>query len=172
MSVMRRIRGLVGTALTWGGLGVLVGVGAFAAVFRPWPLNAHTWPRAVELFTKWEAAAFAWGVASGLAFGLVILALERTRRWAQLSPARLTAWGALAGGLFPALLSLRPLLDGASATYFGLIVAASTLAGAAWARASFAMARRVPDNSATAMLLQETAEPRLNRARGSRERVT
>jgi hypothetical protein len=46
MSLIRRMRGLVGTALIWGGIGALVGVGAFVAVFRPWPLNAETLARA------------------------------------------------------------------------------------------------------------------------------
>ena len=172
MSVIRRVRGLVGTALTWGGIGALVGFGAFVAVFRPWPLSAASLPRAIQLFAKWEGAAFIWGVASGLAFGLIILALERTRRWAQLSPARISAWGALAGGLLPALLSVRPLLGGASATYFGLIIGASTLAGAAWARASFAMARRVPDRSEPAILPRATAEPLPHRSATSRTRAT
>jgi hypothetical protein len=172
MTIIRRVRGLVGTALTWGGVGALVGVGAFLAVFRPWPVNASTWVRTMELFVKWEGASVVWGVASGLAFGLVILMLERSRHWPQLSSARISAWGALAGGLFPALLSVGPLLGGASATYFGLIVGASTLAGAAWARASFAIARRAPDQRDLTMLARATAESPLNTVHAGRERVT
>lgn len=157
MSLLRRLRGLIGTALTWGGIGAVVGVGAFIAVFRPWPLNADTLPRALQLFAKWEAASVVWGIATGLTFGLVILALERTSRWPDLSRARITAWGAIAGGLFPALLSIRPLLAGASPVYFGLIIAGSALAGAAWARASFTLARRLPDDHERGMLpLQRT----------------
>ena len=44
MTLIRRLRGLVGTALIWGAIGAVVGVGAFVAVFRPWPLNAETLP--------------------------------------------------------------------------------------------------------------------------------
>jgi hypothetical protein len=46
MTLIRRLRGLVGTALIRGEVGALVGVGAFVAVFRHWPLNAVTLPRA------------------------------------------------------------------------------------------------------------------------------
>ncbi len=172
MSVLRRLRGLVGTALTWGGIGVIAGVVAFVAVYRPWPLPAEYLPRALQLFAKWELASFVWGVASGLSFGLVVLALERTSRWPQLSRARITAWGALAGGLFPALLSIRPLLVGASTTYFGLIIGASALAGAAWARASFALARRVPDETPQLVLPRESAEPLSSRASATHNRAS
>jgi hypothetical protein len=152
MTLIRRLRGLVGTALIWGAIGAVMGVGAFVAVFRPWPLNAETLPRVLQLFIKWEAASVLWGIATGLTFGLVILALERTRRWSELTPSRLTAWGAVAGALFPALLSIRPLMSGASPVYFGLIIGGSALAGALWARASFALARRLPSGSESGML--------------------
>jgi hypothetical protein len=171
MSLIRRVRGLVGTALIWGGIGALVGVGAFVAVFRPWPLNAETLPRALQLFAKWEAASLLWGVATGLTFGLVILALERTRRWSELSTARITTWGAVAGSLFPALLSIRPLMSGSSAVYFGLIIGGSALAGALWARASFALARRIPAGQEPGLLNGPPAEAGLTRAAARDSRV-
>ncbi len=172
MSLMRRVRGLVGTALTWGGMGLVAGVAVFIGVYRPWPLTADMFPRAIQLFLKWEAASFVWGVASGLSFGLVVLGLERTRRWSQLSRARITAWGAVAGGLFPTLLSIRPIMAGSSVTYFGLIIGASALAGAAWARASFAMARRVPDAREQDTFPLETAERMPDPAVSGRSRAT
>ena len=46
MTLIRPLGGLVDTALIRGKIGALVGVGAFVAVFRPWPLNAVTLPRA------------------------------------------------------------------------------------------------------------------------------
>ena len=155
MSVKRRVRGLLGTALIWGGIGAVVGLPVFVAVFRPWHVDAATLPRALQLFAKWETASLLWGIATGLTFGLVILALERTRRRPELSTARITAWGAIAGGLFPALLSIRPLMAGASVLYFAPIIAGSALAGALWARASFALARRAPEPPQLRPPLQE-----------------
>ena len=142
--MLRRIRGLVGTALTWGAIGAVVGVGAFVVVSRPWPISAIRWERFLTQFARWEGASALWGIACGLAFSLVFLALERSRGLQQLSLNRVTAWGALAGAVFPALLSVRPLLGGASIAYFGGIVLASALAGAIWARLSVALARRAP----------------------------
>ena len=140
--MLRRIRGLVGTALTWGAMGAVVGVGAFVGVMRPWPISAIRWEPFLTRFALWEGMSITWGLACGLAFALVFLALERSRGLQQLSPTRVTAWGALAGAVFPALLSVRPLLGGASVAYFGGIVLASALAGAIWARMSVALARR------------------------------
>ena len=156
MMLYRRIRGLVGTALTWGAVGAVVGVGAFLVVCRPWRPGAINWSRALELFRIWEGAAIMWGVACGLAFGLVILANERTRRFSQLSARRVTLWGALAGAAFPMLLSIRPILSGASVSYFGWIVGASAVAGALWARGAMAIARRVPSERDPVMIPEKS----------------
>jgi hypothetical protein len=171
MSLVRRVRGLVGTALIWGVMGAIAGVGVFIAVFRPWPLRAETLPRALTLFARWELGSTIWGIATGLTFGLVVLALERTRGWRDLSKARITAWGALAGALFPTLLSIRPIQSGSSVTYFGLIIGGSALAGALWARTSFALARRTGDEPTPALLPADTSALQLNSASTARDLI-
>jgi hypothetical protein len=145
MSVSRRIRGLVGTAITWGGIGALVGVPAFVAVMRPWPLNAIRWQRFAGLFAKWEAVAIVWGIAGGLTFALAFIALERSRRISQLSLKRVAAWGALAGAALPAIL-VWPLLGGPHPVYYGAIIVAGSLGGAVWARMSLVLARRAQES--------------------------
>ncbi len=168
MSLTRRLRGLIGTALIWSGIGAAVGIPAFFAVFHPWTYASVNLSRAVQLFAKWEVASLIWGFATGVSFGLIVMALERTRGWGALSRRRLTAWGALAGGIFPALLSIRPLQSGSSPVYFGLIIGASALVGAAWARASFAIARRAPHDTPPAILPRDSAETLRRPSTGTR----
>jgi hypothetical protein len=67
MTILRRLRGLVGTALTWGAIGAAVGVGAFVVIFHPWPLSEVRWERTLTMFAVWEGVSFLWGVACGLA---------------------------------------------------------------------------------------------------------
>ena len=148
MSLTRRIRGLLGMALTWGVLGAVVGIPLYAVVFRVWNFTpAHT-RRLLTTFTLWEGLSFTWGVACGLSFGIVLLALERRRPLHQLTPARVAAWGAVAGALFPAAITSRAILGGGDPFYFGGIIAASALTGAVWARMSVAIARRAPEPAA------------------------
>jgi hypothetical protein len=141
MSLSRRIRGLVGTALTWGGIGALIGLPAFIVVMRPWPLSDIRWQRFFDLLARWETVAFVWGAAGGLVFAIAFLALERSRRLSQLSLARVAVWGALAGGALPAIL-VGPGLTGSNPAYYGAIIGAGALCGAIWARMSLAIARR------------------------------
>lgn len=142
MSLIRLLRGLLGTALTWGVIGAVVGVPTYVVVMRPWPLSDMNWQRMLTTFGAWEGASFLWGLATGLTFGLVIAALERSRRLQQLEPSRVALWGAVAGAAFPSVLAIAPLMSGASAVYFGLIIAASAVTGAVWAHASLKIARR------------------------------
>jgi hypothetical protein len=158
MSVKQRLRGLVGTALIWGGIASALGIGVFVAVFRPWPISREHWEGALMLFGKWEAASLLWGIACGTVFGLTMILLERRRHLRELSATRITVWGAIGGALFPTLLSIRPILSGASPIYFGLIIGGSALAGALWARASFAIARRAPDAADRARAMDFTPE--------------
>jgi hypothetical protein len=157
MFFARRLKGLLGTALTWGVVGALAGVPVFVAIMRPWPLSLVRWDRFLSLFAKWEGMSALWGVICGLLFGLALLALERKNRLHELTPTRVAAWGAIAGGLFPAALTIRPLLGGANPFYFGGIILASALTGAIWARMSVALARRVPSGPGMVALPLETA---------------
>jgi hypothetical protein len=155
MSQARRIRGLVGTAITWGVIGALVGIPAYIVAMRPWPLSAIRWQRLWTTFAMWEAVAVVWGIAGGLAFGFAVMALARTRRLSQLSLTRVAALGALGGGLLPAVL-VWPNLLGSNSAYFGAIIGAGALGGAIWARMSPAIARRAPENSSEELLHSST----------------
>lgn len=139
----RQLRGVVGMTLTWGAVGAVVGVPVYLAVMRPWPLSAMRWERFFSTFVAWEGAAVLWGLACGLSFAFALLAVER-RQQRQLHPARVAAWGAIAGGWFPAALTFGAIFAGGDPLYFGGIVAASALTGALWARMSVALARRAP----------------------------
>ncbi|MEO5826861.1 MAG: hypothetical protein ABIR59_13305 [Gemmatimonadales bacterium] len=158
MTPPRRIRGLLGTAITWGGIGSLVGLVAFVVIMRPWLLRALRWDLTSRQLGEWEAASVLWGSACGVAFGVAIIALERTRRLHQLTLHRVTAWGALAGALVPTLLSIRPIMAGAGLSYFGAIIGASALAGALWARFALVIARRTLGEPSTRLLDRSAAE--------------
>lgn len=164
MSLARRIRGLVGTALTWGVIGALIGIPAFIVVMRPWPLSAVRWERFIRLFSMWEVAAFAWGAAGGLAFALAFIALERSRRLSQLSLTRVAVWGALAGAVLPAILVGRQLV-GSNPAYYGAIIAAGALGGAIWARIALAIARRAPAEAEADLLPEGASSPITTRER-------
>jgi hypothetical protein len=66
-------------------MGAVVGLGTFFVAFPPWPLGSVRWERTLRLFAAWEGASLLWGVACGVAFGLCMMALERTRRVGQVS---------------------------------------------------------------------------------------
>ncbi|HEX7123670.1 MAG TPA: hypothetical protein VF178_14940, partial [Gemmatimonadaceae bacterium] len=155
----------------WGVVGAAVGVATFPIRFRPWPLGAINWSRALELFQLWESGAVVWGIACGLAFGGVILLSERSRRFSQLSARRVTLWGALAGAAFPMLVSIRPIHYGASVSYFGMIVGASAVACGLWARGAIAMARRAPREPEPLMMLDGPASAGLGTVTVTRDRV-
>ena len=161
MSLARRIRGLVGTVLTWGVIGALIGIPTFVVVMQPWPLSAVRWERFLRLFSIWETVAFAWGAAGGLAFALAFIALERSRRLSQLSLTRVAVWGALAGAALPAFLVGRHLF-GSNPAYFGAIIVAGSLGGAIWARIALAIARRAPTEAGTELLSEGAAAPITN----------
>lgn len=154
----RRLRGVIGTTLTWGALGAVLGLPVYVAVMRPWPLGAIRWERFLTTLVTWEGAAVLWGLACGLSFAFALLAIER-RRQRQLTPLRVATWGALAGGWFPAALTFGAIFAGGDPLYFGGIVTASALTGAIWARTSIALARRAPmrANASDGELLRERA---------------
>ena len=156
----RRLRGLIGTTLTWGVLGAIVGFPVYLslALMGPWHVSAIRWERELTKLAAWEGMSFLWGLACGLAFALALLAVERRQRQ-QLAPTRVAAWGALAGGLFPLAVTAHALLSSGDPLYFGGIVAASSLTGAIWARTSVALARQAPPVAAAGEteLLRERA---------------
>jgi hypothetical protein len=116
-TTLRRLRGLVITALLWAPVWALAG--AAMAVYqiqrmhrwhRMYRADGSTWPTDFPMtLDGWgwtylgeKALAFAIaGAMSGAVFALVVVALER--RWAlgQLAMGRMAAWGALGGMTIP-----------------------------------------------------------------------
>lgn len=96
-SWQRRIRGALGMALIWGGIGFLAGFG-IEMVHNIWP-NPIT--GRVDI---WPAALALPGFFGALLFSAVVGIVGRRHRFHELSLPRFTAWGA-AGGF---LLSLLP----------------------------------------------------------------
>lgn len=71
MQVWRRVRGLLGSAATWGTVGALIGAALYVARFRPWPLSAIHWDRALSLLGAFMGGGALWGSVCGLAFGAI-----------------------------------------------------------------------------------------------------
>lgn len=147
MALWQRIRGLIGTTLTWGVVGALTGVLVFVVRYQPWSWAGVDWGKAARLFGAFLAMGTLWGGACGLAFGLVVLALGRRQRFDQLSAWRFVTWGAIAGAAFPAALYARILLNRgefAVIPRFAGLVLIGTLLGAGFARLVLSAARRAP----------------------------
>ena len=98
---LRRIRGAVGTGLTWAAgwavAGVLIGVSSKLLPFLPWDLF-------FEVFDAPLPAFAIPGFFGGVFFSMVLGIAGRRRRFRELSLPRFAAWGAV-GGL---LLTLFP----------------------------------------------------------------
>jgi hypothetical protein len=126
-SLLRRVRGILGTAFTWAiawtGLGV--GIGALAGIgfgyLVPMALNG--------------AAA---GFLAGATFAVILSVAERHRTLQDLSLRRVALWGAV-GGL---LLSFIPLAFGVPVPYLLGPLVINTGIGAGMATGSVVMARR------------------------------
>lgn len=98
MSFLRRLRGVVGTALTWcAGWGVLGGALHFVAVILGWYGFFG-----ITLVADVVGHA-AIGLVAGAGFSLGLLMAERSRTLGELSVGRSTLWGALSGLLGSAL---------------------------------------------------------------------
>lgn len=148
MQVWRRVRGLLGSAATWGTVGALIGAAMYVARYRPWPLGAIHWDRALSLMGAFMGGGALWGSVCGLAFGVAVWSLGRRSSFQQVSARRFTLWGAVAGAAFPLLIYtpvvvMRGAFD--AIPFFSMIAGISAVAGAACARTIFALARRAPE---------------------------
>jgi hypothetical protein len=147
MSLLRRIRGIVGSALLWGcawaGVGLLFGVAV-------WLLRDP----AAFLFPVWRFVALQglfwgiWGSVSGAVFASLLIVAERNSTISTLSTRRLAGWGAL-GGFFLPLASYGVLLVTRGPVIGALIptAIAATIAGllgAGMAAGHLSLARRAP----------------------------
>ena len=160
IQLWRRIRGLLGTALTWGAVGALVGALMFTVRYQPWSLPPERWERATTLLGMFLGAGGLWGAACGLAFGVVLLVAARRQRFDQLSAGRFMLWGAVAGAAFPLVIYTPIVLTrgglGAIPLY-STLTAISALLGAGFGRIVFAIAKRAPSADRQPAALSDTS---------------
>ena len=177
MQVRRRVRGLLGTALTWGTVGALIGGSMFLVRYLPRPLSAIDWDRALVLMGAFVGGGALWGSVCGLAFGVAVWSLGRRSSFQQMSVRRFTLWGAVAGSVFPLLIYTPAVLMRGwfgAIPLFSMLTGISAMAGAVCARAIFALARRAPESGTlpaelVASPLETTPDALI--ARRERERV-
>jgi hypothetical protein len=145
----RRLRGLWGTALTWGATGALIAVVGYL-VRVPWPrVQVRFLDRLILQLMAFAGAGALWGSVCGLAFGLAILATARRARFEELGPKRFILWGALGGAAFPLLIYVPAvILRGryAPVPLYSMLTAISALLGAGFGYIVFTMARRAPQS--------------------------
>jgi hypothetical protein len=96
-TVVRRLRGLLGTGLTWGVAWVAFGtaLGVLIGIVDPASMDPGEEPYIIGAFMGLI------GFCSGIAFGLVVIMSEGRRTIEQLSSVRSALWGALASAVFP-----------------------------------------------------------------------
>jgi hypothetical protein len=147
MAIGQRIRGLLGTTVTWSAVGACFGAVGFLVRFRPWPLTVVRWERLLVNLAAFMGVGALWGAVCGLAFGLAVWHLGRRWSLQSVSATRVTVWGAIAGAAFPVLL-YTPVVVFRGAygliPFYGMLAGLSALVGAGCARAVFAVARRAP----------------------------
>jgi hypothetical protein len=144
MPLPRRLRGALGTALTWSvaAAALHLVVGLFALAF--------TTGGSPAVVVRGTAGWAGLGFVAGLAFAGAVLALARHRTLDRLSTRRVALWGFAAGALLPAVSAAVLATAGGLAGRAGgpvaacLLVAATGLLGAGMAAASLRAARRGP----------------------------
>ena len=139
MLLLRRARGILGTALVWCIAWLAMGsaIGLYARL--------RTSPAVDARFVAWMAAAWAlWGAVSGALFALTVLAGERRRTLAQLSVWRVATWGALGALGLPVIFLCFVWAAGGAVTWQGVVVTLPTSAalGAACAAGTLTLAQR------------------------------
>lgn len=155
--MLRRLRGVLGIAATWGvaftGIGVIAGaLAALAYAFGALPPQVGLREISVAILggvARWAII----GAASGIVFSVTVMLAERRQTLATLSPRRFTRWGILAGALGSATVAavfIAVFMPAAFVTAAGWSLAASVSAvpvvggalGGATATASLKAARR------------------------------
>jgi hypothetical protein len=137
MRLLRRIRGIVGTALTWA---------------TGWGVGGAVWMGIVFPVVGFPPEAFAacmilggvfllgvYGFLAGAAFSLVVLAAEKRRTLHQLTLRRVAAWGALGTIL---MFAVPVALSTPSVLAKGITLLVIAVLGAGSAAASLSIARR------------------------------
>jgi len=128
---LRKVRGALGIALTWGAAWALIGaaLSLITGVVDPDSIDAGEGP------VRIGAIFGVVGAMSGLAFGLVMAFTERRRSLDELSIGRAALWGVVGAAALPLLTTMNN----------SILIIACPL-GAAFAAASVALARRSADS--------------------------
>ena len=161
MSLKRRLRGIIGTALTWSAAFGLVTVGvALVSLLALKPGIGVPWRIYGAAVLMWSV----WGFVSGATYAGLLIALERKRTLSELSWGRLAVWGVVAGAIAP--LSPVVILLAAGIDFpwsrLAIMCASGAITGLASAQLSLRAARgpfyRLPVPRA-ALLPSESLEP-------------
>lgn len=97
-SWLRRIRGAVGTGLTWGATWAVGGIGIGLSTFLPW----HPFTAFMRVMDAPLPAMAIPGFVAGVLFSGVLGVAARGRRFADLSAPVFALWGAVGGALLVA----------------------------------------------------------------------
>ncbi len=151
---LKRLRGAVGTALTWAaawfGVGAIIGLvaGIYSAVWGTGTSSviltflSPTIPGLIFGSALFGSVFFAMcGFAGGAAFSVVLSVTEGRRRFDEMSLPRFAAWGAVGGFLLAMPLALLAATDPSALYWFGTSTIVALL-GAGSAAGSLALARR------------------------------
>lgn len=136
---LQRVRGAIGTGLTWAA--GWSPIGALTGLAMGFVLGAPLGVVVVNYVSMFAVLGF----IGGATFSTVLRLAEGRRRFDDLSLPRFTAWGAL-GGLLLGGIAIAGGLLGPGLTFVDAIIAGTTtLLGAGSAAGSLALARRVDD---------------------------
>jgi len=139
----KRVRGALGLAVIWGGIGFLAGFGI--------EIIHNIWPNPIgRLVDIWPAALGLPGFFGALLFSAVVGVVGRRHRFHELSLPRFTAWGAVGGlllSLLPAAMITVGLGDANISLWqiTGSLLGPCVLGGAVAAAGTLALARRAED---------------------------
>lgn len=131
---LRRLRGIIGTGLTWafGWAGVTVALNLIGGV----PL---------QFFGDMAISGLIRGFIAGGAFAVILSVAERRHTLEDLSLRRVAVWGGIGGGFL--FLAVMPVLLSMGFPVRGVLgpLVVNTLVGAGFASGSVALARRADD---------------------------
>jgi len=138
-TLFRKVRGLLGVGLTWGGLwsAIGAGVGLVIAVIAP-----DAW-RPGNPVLDWAIGMGLYGTLSGVAFGGLLALLERRGDLFRISLRRATLWGIAGAAMVPPLFGALGMFQVGTTTadILAAILMTASLGGML-APASIAVARR------------------------------
>ena len=139
MNLVRRIRGLFGVGVTWGGLWAVIGgvIGAVIGVVSP---TAAIYGNPI---IEWALGMGAYGVISGMGFGTILSLREGSRTLREISLKRVALWGVLGSAGVPLLFGAAGLFEVGTTVVdvLGAMLVTAGLGGVS-APTAVAMARR------------------------------